>query len=142
MSYKFMDKVKNDKTMLEVNNEVVLMSAQAMSEYLSEIFEKAKKRYGEGACIERYFANEKGFFHVDGYKFYRGFFGAQYMDSYCVIANDRGLVGVLMDEMFEGENLEERLNYALHVLGADLSSDELNASFEKFIEKRKKFLDK
>lgn len=142
MSDKFMDKVKNDKTTLVVNNEVVLMSAQAMSEYLTTIFEKAKKRYGEGACIESYFANEKGFFHVDGYKFCGGYFGADYMDSYCVIANGRGLVGVLLAEMFEGENLEERLNYALYVLGADLSGDELDASFEKFIEKRKKFLDK
>lgn len=134
-------KLKQDKTVLYVNNEVVMMSANALSDYLTEIFEKAENKYKKGACIEAYFANEKGFFHVDGYKFYKGYFSANYYDSYCVIATDRCLIGVLLDDTFEGESLADRLNYALHVSGASIEQVELENGIKQFIKKRKKFLD-
>lgn len=135
------EKLKQDKTVLPVNNEVVMMFANALNDYLTEIFEKAENKYKKGACIEAYFANEKGFFHVDGYKFYNGHFSASYCDSYCVIATDGCLIGVLLDNTFEGESLADRLNHALHVSCVSIEQAELEDGIKQFIKKRKKFLD-
>lgn len=134
-------KLKQDKTVLRVNNEVVMMSAYVLSDYLIKIFEKAENKNKKGVCIEAYFASEECFFHVDGYKFYKGNFGANYYDSYCVINTDRCLIGVLLNDTFEGESLVERLNYAFYVSGVDIEQEVLNDSINQFIKKRKKFLD-
>lgn len=138
---KLIEKLKQDKTVLPVNNEVVIMSAKALRDYLREILEKAENKYKKGSCIEAYFANEQGFFHVDGYKFYKGYFDANYYDGYCVIATDRCLIGVLLSETFEGESLVDRLSYAMLVSGVSIEHADLDDGINQFIKKRKKFLD-
>lgn len=125
------EKLKNDKSMVMINDNVCLMTAAAMSDYLREMYKKT-----DFDTLEEYFASEKAFFHVDGYDFYLGNFNADYIDNYLVIANDKCMIGVRLSDDTDDKKLYIRLNFALNVADVDFDDSLLLDKAKEFIKKR------